>query len=82
MGLTSDDAYDICFAAGCDPRVRLADFSEFNPHVEGYVTGKLVANLFYQLCCGRSQLLAKAGQSYRHKDILAIFWRGTGSPAT
>ena len=56
IGLTADHAYGICNVAGGNPLVRLLDFSEYNPDVEDYMTGKLVANLFYQFCCGRATL--------------------------
>jgi len=51
-GLTAEDALQMMFQAGRNPRVRLVDLSEFNPHVEEYRTGKLVANMFYYFCMG------------------------------
>ena len=51
-GLSAQDALDICFAAGQHPRVRLFDLSEYNPTVESYRTGKLVATMFYYFCLG------------------------------
>lgn len=42
----------MCFVAGSDPRVRLFDLSEFNPAVDDYRTGRLVANMWYWFCMG------------------------------
>lgn len=52
VGLSSDDALSICRVAGADPRVALVDLSEFNPDVEAYRTGKLVAAMFYHFLLG------------------------------
>jgi formiminoglutamase len=32
--------------------VALFDLSEFNPDIEDYRTGRLVANMFYHFCAG------------------------------
>lgn len=55
LGLTSDDALQICFAAGECPNVALFDLSEFNPEIEPYRTGKLVAAMFYHFLMGFSR---------------------------
>lgn len=52
IGLSADDALEICFAAGAHPNVQLFDLSEYSPDVEEYHTGKLVANMFYYFCLG------------------------------
>ncbi|KAI9142830.1 putative arginase [Paraphysoderma sedebokerense] len=51
-GLTAQDAFDICFAAGKNYSVKLFDLSEFNPDIENYRTARLVALMFYHFCCG------------------------------
>ncbi|KAL6065220.1 Arginase [Balamuthia mandrillaris] len=52
IGLSAEDALEICFAAGKDPRVALFDLSEYNPQIEDYRTGRLVANMFYFFALG------------------------------
>jgi hypothetical protein len=83
IGLTAQEALDICMFAGrcrnvCAAKhqqdnrsthqsntltatshslthsykVRLMDLSEYNPLVEEWRTGKLVANMFYYFCMG------------------------------
>eukprot|EP00028_Trichosphaerium_sp_Am-I-7-wt_P006781 CAMPEP_0168536818 /NCGR_PEP_ID=MMETSP0405-20121227/19850_1 /TAXON_ID=498012 /ORGANISM="Trichosphaerium sp, Strain Am-I-7 wt" /LENGTH=308 /DNA_ID=CAMNT_0008565045 /DNA_START=206 /DNA_END=1132 /DNA_ORIENTATION=+ len=52
VGFSSQEALDICFAAGSNPKVRLMDVSEFNPTVESYRTGRLVAQMFYHFLLG------------------------------
>lgn len=51
-GISSEDAFDICFLAGSDKRVAMFDLSEFNPEIEAYRTGKLVAAMFYYFLLG------------------------------
>lgn len=51
-GLSAQDALDMCFVAGKHERVRLFDLSEYNPTVESYRTGRLVATMFYYFCLG------------------------------
>lgn len=80
VGISSQDALDICLEAGRNPKVRcnprssicssafsvcvsfifvfqvqLFDLSEYNPTVEDWRTGKLVANMFYYFCLGVAQ---------------------------
>lgn len=52
IGLSSDDALEICFMAGQNPLVRLLDISEFNPVIEEYRTGRLIANMIYYFLMG------------------------------
>jgi len=52
VGLTAQEAIDICFEAGKNPKVCLFDLSEFNPVVEEYRTGKLVTLMFYNFALG------------------------------
>lgn len=54
-GLSAEDALQICFTAGQHPRVKLFDLSEYNPAIESYRTGKLVATMFYYFCMGVAQ---------------------------
>ena len=58
VGLTAEEACDICFLAGTSPNVALVDLSEFNPLVEDYRTGRLVANMFYYFLLGRASAVA------------------------
>ena len=51
-GISSEDALAVCFVAGADSRVALFDLSEFNPEIEDYRTGKLVAAMFYHFLLG------------------------------
>jgi arginase family enzyme len=52
VGLTAQEALDICYLAGQNRKVCLFDLSEFNPLVEDYRTGKLVATMFYYFALG------------------------------
>lgn len=54
IGLTSQEALNICLIAGKHPKVKLFDLSEYNPLVEEWRTGKLVANMFYFFALGLS----------------------------
>jgi len=57
VGLTAEEALDICRIAGEDCRVQLFDVSEFNPEVcseWSYNTGRLVANMLYSFLLGRA----------------------------
>lgn len=53
VGLTAEEALDICYWAGKTPEVSLVDISEYNPAIESYRTGRLVANMFYYFLLGR-----------------------------
>jgi formiminoglutamase len=55
VGLTAQEALDMCFVAGRHPRVRLFDLSEFNPLADDYRTGRLVANMYYFFAQGLAQ---------------------------
>jgi len=52
VGLTAQDALDICKCAGENRNVRLMDVSEFNPVVENFRTGRLLASMFYNFVMG------------------------------
>ena len=55
IGISSQDALDICFLAGSNPKVKLFDLSEFNPLIEDDRTSRLVANMFYYFSMGFTQ---------------------------
>lgn len=55
VGLTAQEALDICYFAGQNRKVCLFDLSEFNPLVEDYRTGKLVTTMFYYFALGLTQ---------------------------
>ncbi|KAJ3295253.1 hypothetical protein HDU79_009574 [Rhizoclosmatium sp. JEL0117] len=52
MGLSAQDALEICFNAGTNPRVALFDLSEMNPLVEDYRTPRLTAFMFHYFLMG------------------------------
>lgn len=52
LGLSAHDALEMCRMAGQHPKVRLCDLSEYNPVIERYRTGKLVAQMFYYFALG------------------------------
>jgi hypothetical protein len=54
VGLTAQEAFDICFEAGKNPKVKMFDLSEYNPKIEEYRTGKLVSFMFYYFAMGLS----------------------------
>jgi formiminoglutamase len=49
-GLTSEEALEIVEIAGLCSKVRLVDFSEFNPAVESVLSSSLLVELFFSLC--------------------------------
>lgn len=53
-GLTAEEAIEIAFLAGTCGKVEIMDMSEYNPSVEEYRTGRLLANIFYYFCLGCS----------------------------
>lgn len=55
IGLSSQDALDICFAAGRHENTRMLDLSEFNPEIEKHRTGTLVCNMIYYFLMGLSK---------------------------
>jgi len=55
IGLSAQEAVDICFTAGNYSKVRLFDLSEFNPEIEHYRTGRLVTLMFYNFVLGYAQ---------------------------
>ncbi|KAG2387053.1 hypothetical protein C9374_002088 [Naegleria lovaniensis] len=54
LGLSAQQALDICFYAGTQQKVKLFDLSEYNPTIEEYNTGKMVAAMFVHFCMGYS----------------------------
>ncbi|EFC50281.1 predicted protein [Naegleria gruberi] len=52
LGLTAQNALDIAFYSGNNSKVKLFDLSEYNPIIEEYNTGKLVAAIFVQFVLG------------------------------
>ena len=51
-GLSAADAIDMARLAGAHSKVRLMDLSEYNPQIEEYRTGRLVAMMFHAFLCG------------------------------
>jgi formiminoglutamase len=62
IGLSSQQACDISFYAGQSFQVKLMDMSEFNPLIEDYRTGKLVALIFYHFILGRAKAIRDINQ--------------------
>jgi len=60
VGLSSEEALNICVLAGSAPHVRLFDLSEFNPVVDEWRTGRMVVNMFYWFAMGVSRRLGHA----------------------
>jgi len=54
IGLSSQEALDIAFAAGSHPHTKLLDLSEFNPTIEEDRTARLVSNIIYYFLMGVS----------------------------
>ena len=52
VGLTATQALKICQYAGSNLKVRLFDLSEYNPLVDEYQTGRLVAFMFHSFLQG------------------------------
>eukprot|EP00397_Hematodinium_sp_SG-2012_P024017 GEMP01025000.1.p1 GENE.GEMP01025000.1~~GEMP01025000.1.p1 ORF type:complete len:363 (+),score=76.79 GEMP01025000.1:102-1091(+) len=58
LGMSSEEAIDIMFLAGKEPKVGMVDVSEFNPEVctaMSYNVGRLVANMLYHFILGRAE---------------------------
>ena len=54
-GLTSEEAIEICYLAGRhSDKIVAVDLSEYNPFVEDWRTGRLVASMFYYFTLGLS----------------------------
>lgn len=55
IGLSAEDALEICYDAGKCNKVSLFDLSEFTPDIEEYRTARLVSNMIYFFLLGVSQ---------------------------
>ncbi|EGR28902.1 hypothetical protein IMG5_166960 [Ichthyophthirius multifiliis] len=58
-GLTSEEIIEIMFQAGIDERIKSIDITDYNPNIEDYRTGLLLANLIYYYCLGYCERLKK-----------------------
>lgn len=54
IGLTAQEALDICFESGKNPKVSLFDLSEFNPLIEEYRTGRFIGYMLAYFAYGVS----------------------------
>ncbi|ORC92481.1 putative arginase [Trypanosoma theileri] len=52
VGLSAQDAFNMCFAAGKNPHVRMMDLSELNPVVENYRSPRVAVNMLYHFVLG------------------------------
>ena len=55
IGLSAQDALDICFLAGKYSGTKLLDLSEFNPVIEEDRTARLVVNMIYHFLLGMAK---------------------------
>ena len=57
-GLTTEEAIDVCLIAGLySNKIFAFDINEYNPFVEDWRTGRLVATMFYYFTLGMSKRL-------------------------
>ncbi len=57
-GLKTEEAIEICYLSGlCGDKVVAFEISEYNPFVEDWRTGRLIASMFYYFAMGMSQRL-------------------------
>ena len=54
-GLTSAEAIEIMRISGAEDKVRLVDFSEFNPAVESLLSSRMLVEMFYALVTAISE---------------------------
>ena len=54
-GFTAEEAVEIGLLAGACPKVQMMDINEFNPGVEDFRTGRLVANIIYHFILGSTK---------------------------
>lgn len=52
LGLTAEEATEMCREAGKNKNVRLLDMSEFNPQIEEDRTARLIVHMFYNFLLG------------------------------
>lgn len=52
VGLTAEEALEMCREAGRHKNVKLLDMSEFNPQIEEDRTSRLIVNMFYNFLLG------------------------------
>jgi formiminoglutamase len=63
-GLKSEEAVEICYLSGLlTEKVVAFDISEYNPFVEDWRTGRLVASMFYYFTLGLSKRLQQSKSS-------------------
>lgn len=54
-GFTSEEAVEICYLAGLySDKIVAVDVCEYNPYVEDWKTGRLLATMFYYFALGLS----------------------------
>lgn len=57
-GFSTEESVEICYLAGLHSQKLVAvDISEYNPFVEDWKTGRLVATMFYYFTLGLSKRL-------------------------
>lgn len=56
-GISTEDAVGLCIAAAGSSKVVAIDICDYNPYIEDWQTGRLVATMFYYLTLGLSARL-------------------------
>lgn len=51
-GFSARDAIEMMYTSGKSEYVKLVDVSEYNPIIEEYRTGRLLAMMFHSFLCG------------------------------
>jgi arginase family enzyme len=56
-GITTEEAIEVCLQVGNSSKVVAIDICDYNPFIEDWSTGRLVATMFYHLALGYSARL-------------------------
>ncbi len=57
VGISTEDAVNLCLEAGQSHKVVGVDVCDYNPFIEDWSSGRLVATMFYYLALGLSARL-------------------------
>jgi len=57
-GLKDEECLEICKILGETPKVKMLDFSEYNPSIECKISGQNLVNLFFKYCKSLGSTLA------------------------
>jgi len=56
-GISTEDAVGLCLTAAGSSKVIAVDICDYNPFIEDWQTGRLIATMFYYLALGYSARL-------------------------